>query len=122
MELDTGSYYLSAHVLDDDINAEVLSFEFDVAVFYDYIDLLEVRVLDVDRIAALSEIVRNIDDLCLIFGCLVDFIGLDRDLQWFDRLPLVTVLVEDLDVVSSDNLHSAYLDFDTLCCDPDVGR
>ena len=67
MEHDTGSNNLSALVLNDDINAEVAGFEFYLAVLNLSVDFFDVLVLDVDRLAALCDLIRNINDFCFIF-------------------------------------------------------
>ena len=74
MELDSGSNYLSALVLDDDIYAEVAGFEFYLAVLNLSVDFFDLLVLDVDGLAALSDLVRYINDFRFIFCNIVTLV------------------------------------------------
>ena len=118
VELYTGCYNVSAFMLDDDIDAEVLGFEFDVALLNCCVYLLYILILNVNRLTTLCDLVRYIDYLGILFG----YFSLNRDLERLNRLPLVAVLIEDLDVISSNDLGIVDFDLNALSCYPGICR
>ena len=75
MELDSGrNNGALILVLDDNIDTEMPCFEFNLAVFDIRIDLLDLLILDIDRLAAFCKFIRNINDFCFIFCNTVTFV------------------------------------------------
>ena len=123
MELDSGrNNGALILVLDDNIDTEMPCFEFNLAVLDIRIDLLDLLILDIDRLAAFCKFIRNINDLCFIFCNTVTFFRCYLDLEGLSRLPFVSVLIENLNVVSYDNLCTADFDFYFLCSNLNVCR
>ena len=67
MELNTGIYNISAFMLNDDINAEVLGFEFYVAFLNRSVYLFYILIFNIYRLSALCDLVRYIDYLGVLF-------------------------------------------------------